>query len=137
MKTVNLKSSFVVILFAALCTLASCSKKKDDVAPPASPLAGKWVGKWGAGNSTPDVYFSFTISSNGTLTVLEGNNTDPGAGTWTVNGETFKAVYHYGNDQNSKLNVAAKLNDAKTEMVGDWGYGEVNQGEGTFYMVKQ
>jgi hypothetical protein len=135
MKTVNLKS-FAVILFAALCTLASCSKKKDDVAPPASPLAGKWVGKWGNGNSTPDVYFSFTINSNGSLTVAEGNNPAPGTGTWTVNGNTFKAVYSY-DDPNSKLNVAAKLNDAKTEMEGDWGYGEVNQGEGTFYMIKQ
>jgi hypothetical protein len=135
MKTVNLKF-FVVVLFAALCTLASCSKKKDDVAPPASPMAGKWVGKWGHGNTTT-VYFSFTINSNGTLTVEEGNNANPGTGTWTLNGDTFKSIYSYNDNPGVKLNVAAKVNAARTEIEGEWGDGEVNQNGGNFYMVKQ
>lgn len=134
MKTVNLKS-FVIVLFAALCTLASCSKKKDDVSP-APTMEGKWVGKWGFGNN-PTTYFSFTINSNGTLIVEEGNPIDPGTGTWTLNGDTFKAIYSYNDSPSDKLNVAAKVNPARTEIEGEWGSGEVNQGGGTFYMVKQ
>ena len=135
MKSLNLKS-FAVILFVALCTFVSCSKKKDDV-PPAPTMAGKWVGKWGNGNETPNTYFSFTINANGTLTVEEGNPLDFGTGTWTLEGDTFKAVYEYNDNPGEKLNVAAKVNQARTEIEGEWGVGAVNQGDGTFFMVKQ
>lgn len=134
MKSLNLKS-FAVVLFVALCTFVSCSKKKDDVAPPT--MAGKWVGKWGSGNAIPDQHFAFTINANGTLTVEEGNPVDLGTGTWTLQDDTFKAIYSYDDDPSDKLNVAAKVNEARTKIEGSWGLGEVNAGSGSFYMVKQ
>jgi hypothetical protein len=134
MKTMNIKSTLVTLLIAAF-TFASCSKKKDEVAPPPSPVVGVWEGKWGSGNDVPDNYFSFTITNDGKLTVSEGLTKRPGTGTWTLDGSTFKAIYSY-NDDTDKFNVAAKLNDAGILLSGSWGDGEVSAGEGEFYMNK-
>jgi hypothetical protein len=132
MKTLNLKS-FLAILCIAAISFAACSKKKDDVAPPA-PMEGTWIGKWGFGNDAPTEYFSFIISGDGTMIVKEGSEETPnlGKGTWTLNENTFTAVYAYDIMPNATNNIAAKLNDTQTEISGSWG-----DGEGTFIMTKQ
>jgi hypothetical protein len=136
MKTLSIRA-FVVFLCIAAISFASCSKKKD--AAPPSPMEGTWVGKWGHNNAVPSVYFSFVIKSNGTLIVKEDdvNNPNLGTGKWSLNESTFKVIYSYNDNPETKFIVVAKLNDAKTEISGSWGDGEENPDNGAMIMTKK
>ena len=131
----KLRSLAAVLLIAAI-SLVSCSKKKEDVIVPVSPLQGLWEGKWGSWSNTPDNYFAFDIKSDGTMTVTQGNGTPKtGSGTWAVVETTFKATYQYVNNP-VKYSVTAKLDDKLKALNGDWFTGDVNP-DGTFYLNKK
>ena len=135
MKSFNILSMIAAILIAA-CTFVSCKKDKDTPAP-GSVLQGNWEGKYGYGNADPDTYFALEINSNGTLTVKSGDKNDPyvSPGTWTLQEDVFKAVYQ--SDDEEDLNLSAKLNEAKTELTGSWGFGKVDANMGDFIVAKK
>ncbi|MBC7901899.1 MAG: hypothetical protein H7Y27_00690 [Gemmatimonadaceae bacterium] len=137
MKTLNIRT-VAAFLFVTMITLASCSKKKDDVVVPPSPMEGTWVGKWGFNNAVPANHFVLVIKNDGTLTVKEGNAINPnvGTGTWTLSESTFKATYSYTDSKDSKLALAAKLSDDKTQLAGSWGEVDVI-GSGNILLSKQ
>lgn len=134
MKTLNLKS-VLAIIFASL-TIVACSKKKDDVPPPAPPIVGTWVGMYGNGNEDPNTHFSFRIKDNGTLEVLSENETVDGTGTWTLEDGTFNAIYKYTGDF-FQFNVAAKHDADNNTLTGSWGAGTESADDGDFFMTKK
>ncbi|HEV7779789.1 MAG TPA: hypothetical protein VGO58_00910 [Chitinophagaceae bacterium] len=136
MKTLNLKSLVAVLLIA---TFALVSCKKENVPPPQASVAGVWEGKYSGNQDPPSVYFAFDINPNGTMIVKaeNKNNPMPGTGTWTLNGDNFKAIYSYDNNPDFKLIIAAKYDAVKGELNGSWGEGEVIADDGAFYMNKQ
>ena len=135
MKSFNILTMAVAILIAA-STFVSCKKDKDTPAPN-SFMQGNWEGKYGYGNAEPDTYFALVINSNGTLQVKSGDKNDPyiSSGTWTLEEDVFKVIYQ--SDDNEDLNLAAKLNEAKTELTGSWGFGKVDAGMGDFIVTKK
>lgn len=136
MKVFNVKFLVVAIVIAA-CIFVSCRKSKE--APtPESKMAGTWEGLYGNNNDVPYVYFAFIIKKDGTLQVKADEKDDPmtGTGTWTLQEDVFKAVYHYdGEDYN--FNVAAKLDEAQMKITGSWGNGDKDADDGEFFMKKQ
>lgn len=141
MKALNAKTFFLSAL-AAVLLFSSCSKDNDAVDAPAPPppptIEGTWVGKKGSAHLPPGTYYNFVINKDGTMTATDDPNIpNKSAGTWTLEGETFKGKYqHLIGNILLKYVVVAKYKAAEKRMDGNWGIG-TDADAGAFYLDKQ
>jgi hypothetical protein len=134
MKALNLRLIFSTLI-VALVSFSSCNKKNEDTTPP-HPMVGAWEGNYDG----KDVYYSFVLKANGTMTVWEGQTKDAaskGSGTWKFEGQTFTAIYSYNDNADYKFNVAAKISDDFKTMSGGYGVGIVSADDGEYFMEKK
>lgn len=128
-----------IAVLSLLCvsTFMACKKDKDDkTTTNASGMAGTWVGKYGNGTDSPNIYYAFSIKSNGTLEEINKYGVKIGEGIWTISGNKFVATLHYLANPSGGFSVTATLNDSKNKLTGTWGYGNSATDGGAFYMNK-
>jgi len=125
----------LVLFFTAMFT--SCKKDKaDDGTANNTSLAGKWAGKRGDGNETPDYDYRFTIKSNGTLDATNAAGGIKGSGTWTLVGTEFKAQYKFVAPLFTDYQIKGTYNAATGKLTGVWGFDDGLYEEGTWYLSK-
>jgi len=137
-----MKKLKLMLLFVAFTTaMVSCKKENvskstipDDTG--SNPLSGRWVGKFGFGDETPDAYYSFKLKSDGTLDEMNSSNEKIGEGTWTLTGTIFKATHHYTSGSTFK-DEATYDAATKTFSNGTWGYTTNSTDGGKWFMKKQ
>lgn len=128
--------SMAMVVLAAL-TFISC--KKDEAEPPASvaSIEGKWAGKRGDGNQTPDYDFRFTIKSGGAIDATNAAGAVKGSGTWSLSGTQFTAQYQFVAPLFTKYRIKAVYDKAIGKLInGIWGFDDGLYDEGTWYMNK-
>jgi hypothetical protein len=131
---------FALVALTSVLLLSSC-KKDDCSAPPAPiyPVEGFWVGKYGSGTAAPSSGYSMVVEPGGTLTVADGSTisaSSKAAGTWTLNGNVFKATYTYSGGGPTYSIQANWTNDGKM-VAGTWGPGNTPTGSGTWFMDRK
>jgi hypothetical protein len=127
----------VFLLAFGLSLFTSCKKDKDPVTVPSSQFAGIYVGKYATGNTTPIVFFSFNIKQNGTLDELDETGQVIGTGTWTLNGNTFKATSQYVSPATNVFALIASYDASSKKLTGTWGYGHNDKDGGKWHMTKK
>lgn len=130
-----LTTVFLSVFFIA--SITSCSKDKDPVSVPTTEFAGKYVGKYGTGNNTPSVFFSFNLKQNGTLEELDETGEVIGTGAWSISGNTFHGTSHYIFPLTNFFALTANYEASKKKLTGTWGYGNNDKDGGKWYMTKQ
>ena len=128
----------IVFLFAlGLGVFTSCKKDKDPVTVPSSQFSGKYEGKYGTGNNTPIVFFSFNIKQNGTLEELDETGQIIGTGIWTLDGNIFEASSHYVSPATNVFALIASYDASSKKLAGTWGYGDNDKDGGKWNMTKK
>ncbi len=126
---------FAIVLVTPLVFLA-CKKDEATSKPPTSSIEGIWVGKYGYGNQTPDVYYSLNIKPGGVIQELKPSGESKGSGTWTLSGNTFKAKYKWIILGQSTFSLIATINPATGKLSGTWGFDDNPSDGGLFEMNK-
>ena len=129
-----LKISFLFAFTLAL--LSSCKKDKDTATVPPGSFAGKYVGKYGIGNNTPTLYFSFNLKQDGTLDELDESGAVIGKGTWSINGTSFQATSYYVAPATNFFAMTAFYDASLKKLTGTWGYGDNDKDGGKWHMTK-
>lgn len=124
----------LVLLFTA--TLTACKKDKTEMVYSTSPIEGKWAGKRGDGNQTPDYDFRFTIKSGGVIDNTNASGAVKGSGTWTLNGTIFTANYQFVAPLLTKYMIKGTYDAATGKITGVWGFDDGQYDEGTWYLSK-
>jgi len=115
--------AFVLLLSTAF---VACKKDNDGISstppnPSASPFTGKWIGKFGFNDETPNAFFSLNIKSNGEIQELNSSGVAKGKGTYTIEGSVLKGTYKMVFSPFNEYSVIATVN-AAGKMEGSWGY---------------
>jgi hypothetical protein len=129
-----LKFSIVALLMSV--AIFSCKKDSDNVSSNPS-IQGDWVGKYGFGNETPDIYYRLNIKAGGVIEELNQAGSSKGSGTWSLNGTTFTAHYQWKAPMNTVYSVAATYNEATGKLSGTWGYDNSATDGGLWEQSKQ
>lgn len=120
-----------------LFLLTSCKKDKAQVNISATEVAGVYIGKYGTGNNNPSSFYGFNLSANGNMQEINSGGEVIGTGTWTINGTTFRATYHYTFPATAFF-VATGMYDPSTKKItGTWGYGNSDSDGGKWHMTKK
>jgi hypothetical protein len=130
---------FSVMALTMAITFFSCKKDSDSVAKntPTPGIEGKWIGKYGFGNETPGIFYSFNIKPGGVIEELNKSGYSKGSGTWNLNGTTFTATYQWGAPYYSFYSVSATYNEATHKLTGTWGYDNSATDGGLWEQTKQ
>lgn len=130
---------FFLALFIGALLFTSCKKDKDDdtKAPPMPDIPGVYIGKYGTGNNTPSSFYSFNIKGDGTIQEINSSGLVVGTGTWTLNGKTFRASYHYTMPATAFFVASATYDPITKKLAGTWGYGSSDNDGGKWHMTKQ
>ncbi len=128
-----LKSTLVVITSYAV--FASCSKDKEPEIPQQATIEGAWEGKWSYGSADPSYFYAFQVKPGGVIERRDENGNPAGAGTWSLSGNVFIAIYIKDNDQ---FSIAGNFNPSTGKIEnGQWGYGYSTTDGGLFYLTKK
>ena len=118
-------------------TFLACSKNKDSLPEqttsktplPGSPagdsssyIIGLWSGEYFGQQKSMAVHFGFRIKDKGQLEVLDAGKTQIGSGSWTLNGNSFKALYTILTSRNI-YSFGGELYSSTGKLNGTWGYG--------------
>jgi hypothetical protein len=120
---------FVPVLFTAC--------KKETTQTTTKTIEGTWKGKYGFGNETPTVFFSFNIKPGGVIEELNSSGASKGSGTWTQTNSTFTAHYQWKAPLNTIFSVTAFYDKDNGKLDGFWGYGNEDDNGGEWTMTKQ
>lgn len=120
-----------------LFLLTSCKKDKAEVNIPAAEVAGVYLGKYGTGSNTPSSFYSFSIYADGTMQEINSNGQVVGTGTWTINGNVFRASYHYLFPLTAYFVATGTYDATSKKITGTWGYGSSESDGGKWHMTKQ
>ena len=135
MKFIQLSGQFLLAAVTMMVFFSSC--KKDEVDPPVYPVEGLWVGKYGAGTSTPTAGFSMVVESGGKVTVADCDNITNSAkatGTWALAGNVFTATYTYTTPGGNTFSIKADWSNSGKMTNGTYGPGSSPTGGGTWFM---
>lgn len=126
-----------IFLFAIGFHLFLSCKKGNDQPVIANDISGVYEGKFGTGTNNPSSFWSFRLKANGELEELSSDGTLTGKGTWTLDGTTMQASYHYLFPLTSFFSVTATYDASTKRFSGTWGYGSSNIDGGKWYMTKK
>ncbi len=125
-----------IIALAVSTGFLAC--KKDSATPlPTQAVAGRYDGKFGFDNETPDNDYTLNIKSDGVIQEIGQSSGNPtGQGTWKLNGNTLSATYKMLFAPYNQYSLVATF-DAKTgKLTGTWGYDNSATDGGKLDMTK-
>ncbi|HEY0678894.1 MAG TPA: hypothetical protein VGD17_11450 [Chitinophagaceae bacterium] len=127
---------FAIMIMLASATLLACKKDKASSTSNAA-IEGKWMGKYGFDNETPAIFYGFNIKPGGVLEEFGESGMKIAQGTWKLENNIFTGNTVSLLGSNNEYSVIAAFNEAKGELLGNWGYDESATDGGTFTMKKQ
>jgi hypothetical protein len=127
------KFSILALMMSAV--FFSCKKDSDSIDN--TGIQGDWIGKYGFGIGTPDIYYRFKIQSGGVIEELSSSGNSKGSGTWSLNGTTFTAHYQMKAPLNAIYTLAATYNKSTKKLTGTWGYDNNATNGGLWEQTKQ
>lgn len=128
-------AKFFTMLLIASATLMACKKSSDK--PSNASIEGTWVGKYGFGNETPDVFYSFKVKAGGILEEYGESGLKIAEGTWTLENNVFMGTTHSLLGSNNEYSVIAAFDASKSKLDGNWGYDDSNTDGGLWFMTRQ
>jgi hypothetical protein len=133
----QLKQIFIAGLITVI-SLASCSKKKDDVVKPAVTIEGTWVGKHSYLSEPLNNDYRFRFKAGGILERLDANNVKVGEGTWAfyANNTAITGKYSLLPPGTGSFGVIANFDNVTGKLDGTWGYGTNDYNGGYWEMNK-
>jgi hypothetical protein len=127
------------ILILSLITLCSISCKKETTADPVYPIEGYWAGKFGLSTTPPNSDIVAVIEPGGKIAIANGTSISSGlagTGTWTLNGNIFKATINFTGFLTPYTYQATFSTQGKLES-GTVGPGTTTTGYGTFFLNRK
>jgi hypothetical protein len=106
--------------------------KKPGMVNSTVSVEGAWKGTYGNGTNNSPNFYSFKLNADGTMQLLDINNTVIATGTYIFNNNQLTASYKYTNGSN--FSVAATLSGSQLD--GTWGSGANVSGGGKWVMTK-
>ena len=100
--------------------------------PPATSIAGAWVGTYGTGQNSGPSYYSFKLNADGTMQVVAANNSVIASGTYTFSNNQLSGKYTYTNG--GVFSFTATLSGS--QLNGTWGNNVNVSGGGKWLMNK-
>ncbi|MEY2918161.1 MAG: hypothetical protein RIS73_1875 [Bacteroidota bacterium] len=100
--------------------------------PNTSPIAGAWTGTYGTGQNNTPSYYSFKLNADGTMQVIDANNSVIAGGTYSFSNNQLNGKYTYSNG--GPFSFAATLSGS--QLNGTWGTGTNVSGGGKWVMNK-
>lgn len=128
---------FYLFTFLVLSTVSfiACSKEEDE-GHPTDTVEGLWIGTYGFGSESPDIFFSFNIKPGGVIEELNSNQLVKGSGTWELDDDDFTASYQWGAPYFTSFSVMATFDKSKGRLTGFWGYDDSAIDGGKWIMDK-
>ena len=133
MKFLRIASVALILFFTA----TACSKKSNNSTPSPSSVAGVWVGKYGFGNETPTIFYSFNIKASGIIEELSSTGEVKATGTWEIDNNILTAKYTNVAPSTSKYSVIGAFNSSTGKILGNWGYSSSATNGGTWEMTRK
>jgi hypothetical protein len=126
---------FSLVLLTSVVFLA-CKKDEVSSKSPSKSIEGVWVGQYGFGDDTPNIYYALNVKPGGVIEEINKTGQSKGSGTWTLVGNTFTAKYKWTILGQSTYSVHATLDPATGKLAGTWGY-DNNPSDGGLFEISK